>query len=85
MKRVETKISETSIRLRYADNADPMKASEWMDFQFSIADLHRPNTGGTALGHLENRFLEELIGAVLLHAKDAIDAEIRNLRDIRGR
>jgi hypothetical protein len=85
MKIVQTLISETSILVRYADESDPAKAQSWMEFSFPLAHLARPNTGGTTLGDLELRLLEEIHGAVLLHARNAIDIEIARLQQIGGR
>lgn len=84
MKAVRTEILEDAILVRYADDDDPTKAESWMEFRFPLAALARPNAGGTPLGDLENRFLEELYGAVLLRAQTAIAAEIRRLLQLRG-
>jgi hypothetical protein len=82
---IETTITKTNVHLRYADNTDPTKVVELMDFQFLLASLKQPNGGGTTLGDPELQYLLEIRAAVLLHARDAINAEIQRLRGQKGR
>jgi hypothetical protein len=85
MKLIETTVLETTVRMRYANDADPTKATETMDFQFSLPSLKQPNGDGKALGDPELQFLAEIEAAALLYAQSAINAEIVRLRDQRGR
>jgi len=36
---IETVVTETTVRMRYADNADASKAMNWIDFQVPIDKL----------------------------------------------
>jgi hypothetical protein len=36
MKHIETKISETSIRIRYANEPRPEAATEWLEFEVPL-------------------------------------------------
>ena len=83
MKIVETTISETSIRMRYADSSDPLKATEWIDFQLKLSELKRPS--GTKLGEPEPLHLAELRRAALQCVQDLLDNEIRRLRESSNR
>jgi hypothetical protein len=71
--------------MRYADNPDPNVATSRMDLRFPLTALKQPNTGGKALDDPELQYLLEIEAAALLHARDAIDAEIRRLREQKGR
>ena len=80
---VETKISETSVRLRYADNADPAKATQWMDFQFPLGDLL--NSEKKPFADLQLEFLVEVQRGVLRQARDLVGAEMKRIADLAGR
>jgi len=84
MKLIETKISETSIRMRYADDADPVKASQWIDFQIPIADLEGPDKQNP-LGDIECRYLAELRLVALRNVRDVIGDETRRLSGLADR
>ncbi len=88
MKLVETMISAAAVRLRFADSSQSDAATEWMEFCFPRSVLKQPNGGGNhgnPLGDPELQYLLEIEAAVLLHARDAVTAEIRRLRDQKGR
>jgi hypothetical protein len=84
MKLIETIVSETSVRMRYADDADPAKAIEWVDFQVSLSELLSPN-GQAKLGDPESRFLAEIRLAALRYVRDAIGGETQRLSSLASR
>jgi hypothetical protein len=85
MKLIETTVSETTVRMRYADNADPAKASQWIDFQVPLAELAE-GTGArkTHLDRLEARFLGAIQEAALHYMQDVVAKEIRETATRRG-
>jgi hypothetical protein len=84
MKLIETKILETTVRMRYADDADPAKASQWIDFQVPLAELLSPN-GRVELGDPESRYLAEIRLVALRYVRDAIGAETQRLSSLADR
>jgi hypothetical protein len=84
MKLIETIVSETSVRMRYADDADPAKATQWIDFQVPLSDLKSPDQHNP-LGDIESRFLAELRLVALRHAREVIGAETQRLSGLVGR
>ena len=83
MKLVATTVSETSLRMRYADNADAQLSTEWIEFRLKISDLRRPSD--TPIANPELLPLAELHRAALQHARDVLDSEIQRLRELEGR
>lgn len=80
MKLVETKISENAVHMRYADNPDTTKVTQWVDFQVPLADLKYVDHGiERQLGKLEDRYFVEIQLAALRYARDAIGAETQRL------
>jgi hypothetical protein len=80
MKHVETRISETTVRMRYADDPDPVKVTHWLDFRVALNDLQVPDQNGMhALGDLERRYLASIRLGALRYARGVIDDEIRAL------
>lgn len=77
MKLVQTMLTETAVRMRYADHADPAQAKEWIDFQWKLADLK--DHGNRSLGDPELLYLAELHRAALLQVRDAASAEIQRI------
>lgn len=73
MQHVETTISQHSIRVRYADAADPVQAEQWIDLQvrLSSAKISEP----------EIQYLGELRTKALEHALLLIQSEIRRLKN----
>lgn len=85
MQLVQTNISESSIRMRFANNADPAKATEWIDFQFPLAVLKAPVGPTAALGDPETRYLAEIRLAALRHVRDVIGDETQRLSGLASR
>jgi hypothetical protein len=86
MKLIETIVTTTSVRMRYADNADAAKASQWVDFQVPLADLKHPeNQLEMNPEKLESQLLAEIHQAALRCARDALNNEMRRLSGLRGR
>jgi hypothetical protein len=85
MKLIETTILETTVRMRYADNADPAKATQWVDFQVSLSDLRNPSGQDLALGDPEVCFVAEVRRSALRHVRDVIGAETQRLATVAGR
>jgi hypothetical protein len=79
MKLIETTVLETTIRMRYADDADPAKATQWIDFQVNLADLVLPDAPDQKLGDLESHYLAVIRQAALRYARDTIGAETQRL------
>jgi hypothetical protein len=77
MKLIETTISETTIRMQYADDPDPEKAQEWLDFQVPLPSLMLPRS--EVLGETRERTLRQVRLAALRYVQDVIAAEIDGL------
>jgi hypothetical protein len=85
MKLIETKILGTTIRMRYADNADPLKATQWLDFQVPLADLSLPAVDTEyPLGDPEKRYLGSIRQAALRYVRNVIAAETQRLASLPG-
>jgi hypothetical protein len=78
VKLVGTTISEAAIQVRYADQGDPSKAEEWMDFRLKLTNVENPS--GMPIGDPALQYLEELQRAVLQYVQTAVGAEIQRLR-----
>src|SRR5205823_911958 len=78
---IETTISDSTIRMRLADNADPSAATEWVEFVVPLAPLTLPTVGGqdVPLGPAEDRRLATIRLAALRYVRDAIGAETQRL------
>lgn len=85
MKLIETIVSETTVRMRYANNADPAKATQWFDFQFLTAELQTEAEGNSPIGDPESRYVGEVRRAALRRARALIDPEMKRLADLAGR
>ncbi|MBJ7542335.1 hypothetical protein [Rhodomicrobium udaipurense] len=83
MKLIETTITGTSVRMRYADHEDAAKATQWVDFQVPISELHLPSE--TALGDPEPRSLALVRLAALRYARDVIGSETQRLSNLVNR
>jgi len=83
MKLIETTVSGSALRMRYADDADATKASEWVDFQVRLSHMEREP--GKTIADPELLFLAELRRAALEHVQSAIGAEIRRLQALANR
>jgi hypothetical protein len=87
MKLIETTILETTVRMRYADNADPAKATQWIEFQVPNSELkegieaHRQSH----LGSLATRKLGAIQEAALAYVQDVVGAEIRAVATRQGK
>ncbi len=83
MKLIETTVSETTVRMRYADNADAAKATQWVDIQVPIAGLVRGS--GTPLSDPSGLKLS-ITQATVLHAvQDLIGVEMSRLANLANR
>jgi hypothetical protein len=77
---IATTISPTSIHMRFADNADPEKAEEWVDFRVPLNALKLADQGGErALGNPDHEYLGVIRRAALQYVQALIAAEIRRL------
>jgi hypothetical protein len=84
MKLIETTILETTIRMRYADNADPAKATQWLDFQVPLSALIDPRTEDHKLSDIQKRFLATIQQAALRHVRGLISDENTRLAPLSG-
>jgi hypothetical protein len=76
MKLVETKISETAVHMRYADNPDSAKATAWIDFQVPLKDLMLPDgERELPLGDLDLQYLGLVRQAALRYVHKLIGEE----------
>jgi hypothetical protein len=82
IKLVETNISGVMIYMRYADNPDTAKATQWVDFQVPIADLIAFDQR-TPLRDVEERYLAETHLAAL-RALSSANSTSQNLTKIRN-
>jgi hypothetical protein len=80
MKLTETAITETSVRVRIADDADPLKAQAWIDCQLPRSALKRES--GTLAAGLDGWHLSIVRRVILENARAAIDAEIERLKGL---
>ena len=86
MQLIQTTILQNSVRMRYADHADPAKATEWLDFQVPIEGLTLPNVDREVpLGDHESRFLGSIQQAALRRVRDLIGEETQALASRVGR
>jgi hypothetical protein len=85
MKLIETTVTETVVRMRYADDDDSAKAKKWIDFQVPLAALSDPRTPGHPLGDTDSRFLASVRLAALCYARDVISEEIQQLSRLADR
>jgi hypothetical protein len=76
MELIETTISEDSVRMCFANEQEPSKATGWIDFQVPLHGLNSPTSANTVLGDPQLRFLEEIQRAALRYVRDAITDEI---------
>lgn len=81
MEHIETTISAATIRMRYANDPDPVRATEWFAFEVPVGSLKLPVEGGPepALGDPESRHLAAIRLAALRYVRDAIGDETRRL------
>jgi hypothetical protein len=86
MKHVETKISETAIRMRYASDSRPEAATEWLEFEVPLAPLGLPTPTGDArlgsLGGLHTQYLSSIQLAALRYVRDAVADETQRLESL---
>ena len=86
MKLVETKVTSASVHMRYADNLDPSKATQWVDFQVPIDAVWAPDgPPGTPSIDPERQGLGEIRLAALRHARGVIGDETRRISELFDR
>ncbi len=81
MVHVETTISGTTIKMRYANHSDPAQATEWLAFEVPIGpELTLPTAGGEIpLGEIRTRLLASVELAALRRVRDVIGDETQRL------
>jgi hypothetical protein len=85
VKLIRTTISEASISMRYADDTDPTKALEWIDFRIPFVALdHLRGPNGQKLGDPESQYLATVQQAALRYVRDLVAEEIRGLASRAG-
>jgi hypothetical protein len=84
MKLIETTVSETTVHMQFADDADHERATEWLDFQVPLAGLV-VDAEENPLGDPAQRRLATIQRAALHHALIAITAEIARLAVLADR
>lgn len=77
---IATRISTTSVHMRFASNPDPEEADQWLDFQVPLDNLLVAVSGqAQGLGNPNNQSLGAIRRAALGHVRTVIDAEIHRL------
>ena len=84
MKRQHTTVSEKTVRMRFANEADPTQADSWFEFEAPLELLKHPN-GRSDLGDPELQFLSEIRLAALRYVRDVIGDETRRLSELADR
>lgn len=81
---IETTIAADSVRMRFANDAGPTKATERIDFRIPLDGLVVPvdKKEKPALGDPERQFLAEIRAAALFRVQNATAAEIQRLRSV---
>jgi hypothetical protein len=82
MKLIETVVTDSTVRMRYADNADPAKAKHWIDFQVPLAELRQVSE--TPLGDPESHYLSTVRLTALRYVRGKADGEIQRLLNLRA-
>jgi hypothetical protein len=80
VKLIQTTISETSISMRYADDADTAMAQEWIEFKVKISELR--SESGTPIFDTRSPPLGGLQRAALLRVREELSHEIPPLPTI---
>jgi hypothetical protein len=81
MKLIETTVSETTVHMQLADNAELDKAAEWLEFEVPVSKLKMAD-GHTPMGDPTAKRLVTIQLASLHVARDAIDEEIQRLSSL---
>jgi hypothetical protein len=89
MKLISTSLTETSIRMRYADHADPTKATQWFDFQVPLTELVDPRSRGSQtpdpLGDPNQEYLGAVRLAALRYVRNLVGDETQRLTAVGNR
>ncbi len=83
MKLIETTISETEVRMRYADNSDALQATQSIDIRLPLAVLKHGS--GSALPHPGELLLSATQAAALRFVQELADAEKSRLVNLSNR
>ena len=84
MKLIETTVSETTVLMQLADDADPERATEWFEFEVALQGLVI-DTEENPLGDPAKRRLATIQRAALHRVLGAITAEIARLAILADR
>jgi hypothetical protein len=85
MKLFETKVTDKAVRMRFADDGDPAKAEQWVEFQIPLADLKHPHAQNHPLQDPEIQLVAELRLSALRAVRDVIGEEIQRLSGLVAR
>lgn len=77
MNLIETTISEKSVRMRYANNADPIEATEWIEIQVPISGL-KTNADNT-VDDPQTKRLAIIQRAALRYVQEILSGESQGL------
>jgi hypothetical protein len=83
MKLIETTVSETTVHMQLADDAQLEKAVEWLEFEVPIAPLMLDQNN--PLGDPAKRHLAIVQRAALRYVRDAIAEESQRLSTLIDR
>ena len=78
MKLVETAVTESAVRIRFADDADRLRARSWIECQIQRWDLKHLN--GTPVENLASLSFPMVRQVILENAQAVLAAEIERLR-----
>lgn len=74
-----TTISGDYVHMRYADQTDPARAVQWIDFRLPVADLADLDDKTKPLDLAQNQYLGGVQLAALRRVQTLIDAETKGL------
>jgi hypothetical protein len=81
LKHQYTTISETTVRMRFANESDPEQADSWFEFEVPMELLKLPQQGGPErdLGDPDTEHLGAVRLGALRYVRDVIGAETQRL------
>src|SRR5262245_56740203 len=80
MKLIETTISGKSVRMRYADDPNPEKATQWFEFQVLVEAIGNSSGGpNQPIPEFGLEYLAQLHRGAILRARDTLDDELQRL------
>ena len=80
LKPIEISVTWTSVRMTYANNVEPYKPTEWLNFEVSLTSLQLPAPiPNRPSGDTEIQYLGAIRLAALRYLRDLVGDEIQRL------